>query len=358
MGNFMNRGVARRPPGLFRAVFPASFRAAMRRMRKPAAPQPVRLRLRRKPRNIPPFWRRVDAGLLPLFVTDQRGGPQGIRRLQRLVLAARRIPCLESGEGHLYVPVMHEKWAKAELLAYARENRPPASLLPPLAYRNARRMLISLSGLVAWYGLVAHWWPGTDSLSAFENWKELGSLDVFRTARLGEWWRCLTALTLHSDANHLLANVMFGAIFLVMLGRRIGAGPAWLLALLAGGLGNIGNTLYRPLSHNSLGFSTALFGVVGILAALAAVRATGKGRILLPLAAGVGILASIGTGDLEGRVDYGAHIFGLLAGIVLGTAYGKLMQLRPEPALSWRLACGLAAGGLLLAAWCRALGLL
>jgi len=357
MNGLMKRNAARGQSGRFRTAFSASL-PFRNRARKPAARQSACLRLRRKPRNIPFFWRRIDAGLSPLSEADQRDGPQGVRRLQRLVLAARRIPCLESSEGHLYAPALYEKWARAELVAYARENRPlPPPPLPPV-YRNAPWMLIGLAGLVVWHGLAAGWRPGADSLPAVGHWKDIGSLDVFRTAHLGEWRRCLTALTLHSDFSHLLANVMFGAVFLVMLGRRIGAGPAWLLALLAGGLGNVCNALYRPLSHNSLGFSTALFGVVGILAALAAVRAAGKGRILLPLAAGVGILASIGAGDLEGRLDYGAHIFGLLAGIVLGAAYGKLLWLRPEPPFLWRAACALCAVALLFAAWGRAFDLL
>jgi membrane associated rhomboid family serine protease len=355
MGAFMNCGTARRPPAPRRVVAAAPLRGVARRMRKPAGTQAARLCLRRKPRNIPPFWRRVDAGLSPLFAADGQDGPQGVLRLQRLVLAARRIPHLESAEGRLYVPVLHEKWARAELVAYARENRPPQPILPPPVYRNAPWMLIGLAGLVVWHGLVAGW-RGTGSPVA-GSWKDLGSLDVFRTAHLGEWRRCLTALTLHADVVHLSANVLFGAVFLVMLGRRIGAGPAWLLALAAGGFGNVCNALYRPLSHNSLGFSTALFGVVGILAALSAVRAAGTRRVILPLAAGVGILASIGAGDMEGRVDYGAHIFGLLAGIVLGAVYGKLPW-RPEPPLLWRAACGLCAVGLLFAAWGRALGLL
>jgi len=341
-------------PLSLRTAFPAPSRVA-RRMRKPAGMPSAQLGLRRKPGNIRPFWRRVDAGPA-LFAADQ-GGPRDLLRLQRLVLAARRIPFLESAEGHVYVPVMHEKWAKAELAAYARENRPLPRVLPPPVYRNAPWMLIALAGLVVWHGFIAGWWPGSDFASAV-NWKAIGSLNVFRTAHLGEWRRCLTALTLHSDITHLSANVVFGAVFLTMLGRRIGFGPAWLLALLTGALGNICNALYRPLSHDSLGFSTALFGVVGILAALSAVAATGTRRVLLPLAAGAGILASIGAGDLEGRVDYGAHIFGLLAGIVMGAVYGKLPWLRREPSLPWRAACGLCAGGLLFAAWRRALGAL
>lgn len=310
------------------------------------------LRLRRKPRHVPVFWQRIDAGLAPLFAASQPDlDRRGILRLQQLVLAARRIPYLADANGHLYVPPLHTRQARFELLAYTRENRPLPPTLPPPGYHNAPWMIAALCALVVWYGVVEHWWPGTDALPPVTAWKQLGSLNVFQIVYTGEWWRCLTALTLHSDSEHLLANVVFGMPFMVMLGRRVGAGPAILLTVLAGALGNACNALYRPYAHDSLGFSTALFGVVGLLAGLFAVRTTGKGRVLLPLAAGVGILASLGTGDIEGRVDYAAHIFGLLAGMALGTAYGKLLQYVFAPGRFWRGVCGFLAALLLWGAW-------
>ena len=70
--------------------------------------------------------------------------------------------------------------------------------------------------------------------------------------------------------------------------------------------------------HRSVGASTAVFGAVGILAALSLVRHRHylQRRWLLPVAAALALLALLGT---EGKnTDLGAHLFGFVSGIVLG----------------------------------------
>ena len=54
----------------------------------------------------------------------------------------------------------------------------------------------------------------------------------------GEWWRVITALTLHGDAGHLVANLFFGAFFGAFAGQFLGSGVAWATILLAAGAGN------------------------------------------------------------------------------------------------------------------------
>lgn len=103
-------------------------------------------------------------------------------------------------------------------------------------------------------------------------WKEAGALDVGRVLRNGEYWRCITALTLHADAQHFFGNLLFGGLLLGLTARRMGLGLALLLTVSAGTLGNALNVLYRPPDHVSLGFSTAVFGLAGILGADAALR--------------------------------------------------------------------------------------
>jgi membrane associated rhomboid family serine protease len=273
--------------------------------------------IRRRGRNIPRFWRRMDAGVSAAFAAQHPARPSALARLQRLILAARRVPCLEGHNASLYVPVLYERKARRELLAYLAENRPspPPPSFPVL--RNTPWVLALLAALPIWHAFVRWAPPGP------EFWRDAGCLDVFRVVHGQEWYRCLTALTLHADAPHMLANTVFACVFVSLLARRTGVGQALLLSLLAGALGNACNALYRPLSHSSLGFSTALFGVVGVLAGMSVVHGAGRGRVLLPLAAGTGILASLGAGDLEGRIDYAAHIFGLLAGLGVGALYGK-----------------------------------
>ena len=99
---------------------------------------------------------------------------------------------------------------------------------------------------------------------------------------------------------------LFGAPFLILLCRRVGLGLGLFLILLAGTFGNALNAWYRPAGHISLGFSTALFGTVGVLSGFMALQGwgsrtqsdTGKlswRRGILLLAAGTGILAMLGT---------------------------------------------------------------
>ena len=40
----------------------------------------------------------------------------------------------------------------------------------------------------------------------------------------GEWWRCITALTLHRDFAHFIANLGFGLLFAAFLQPRLGGG--------------------------------------------------------------------------------------------------------------------------------------
>ena len=47
----------------------------------------------------------------------------------------------------------------------------------------------------------------------------------------GEWWRLLTALTAHSDPNHLAGNVVCLLLFGYAVCRTFGSGLSWMLIL-------------------------------------------------------------------------------------------------------------------------------
>ena len=55
----------------------------------------------------------------------------------------------------------------------------------------------------------------------------------------GEWWRAITALTLHIELAHLGGNLAFGAFFGYFVGRYFGTGVGWLAVLLAASVGNV-----------------------------------------------------------------------------------------------------------------------
>ncbi len=193
-------------------------------------------------------------------------------------------------------------------------------------------------------------------------WREAGVLSSERVWGHGEWWRTLTALTLHADAQHLVANLATGLCFVRWLISAFGGGLAWFLVLLTGAVGNAVNVwCYFPGQYRSLGASTAVFGALGLLVgdAMGGFLRTRQGRSwwrwVLPLGAGTALLAYLGAGDgREGRVDVTAHLWGFLVGIPVGLLGGWYRVGRLLP--GWfRLALGGGAAVLLAVAWSLAL---
>ncbi|MHC4947743.1 MAG: rhomboid family intramembrane serine protease [Planctomycetota bacterium] len=175
--------------------------------------------------------------------------------------------------------------------------------------------------------------------------------------RSGEWWRTLTSLTLHLDFEHLLGNVLFGALFGLIVGQLLGNGLAWFSILVAGALGNGLNTLVQPPQHTAAGASTGVFAALGLLAAYVWRRRRDlKGRWAVrwsPLVGGVVLLAYLGSGGE--RTDIIAHLTGFLAGLGMGAYYGGLGPgVVVGPRGQWLL--GMGALGLLAVAWAIALG--
>jgi membrane associated rhomboid family serine protease len=151
------------------------------------------------------------------------------------------------------------------------------------------------------------------------DWSGRGSASADLILR-GEWWRTVTALTLHVDFQHVLANSLSLGVFATAVCYAIGPGFGTALILLSGVAGNALNAWVHGADHVSVGASTAVFGAVGLLAGQSLVTHRRSGlrgyRAWAPLAAGLGLLAMMGTGG--GRTDIAAHVFGLLSGGVLG----------------------------------------
>ncbi len=149
------------------------------------------------------------------------------------------------------------------------------------------------------------------------NWIELGNAHAGKILH-GEWWRLITALTLHSGVLHLISNIALGGIIMIRLCRLLGSGRAWFLVLCAGSLGNLLNALVQSPDHRSIGSSTAVFAAIGLLATINMLhfRSNQRRNWTLPLAAALGLLALLGaSGD---NTDIGAHLFGFISGIGLG----------------------------------------
>jgi len=185
----------------------------------------------------------------------------------------------------------------------------------------------------------------------------------------GEWWRCFTALTLHGGVEHLVSNLGLAVFAFAFAFSRFGAGAGLLGTVLGGAMGNLLNAFaHAAKPHASLGSSTALFASLGLLAGgeLAARlmhRATRTGwQLLVPVGAGLAFLSLYGGAGSNrdgtpimdtGNVDLMAHLFGLVAGVALGSVLFAAGLRRG--ARAWvQAVCGGAVIVVLAAAWMAA----
>lgn len=255
----------------------------------------------------------------------------------------------------LTVDARHAPRALAELDSYGRERRFPRG------YRDAParwdEALVGAAGFAAALALANL----LDWVRAFGvDWSDLGRIDGERV-RAGEVWRCATALCLHADAAHLLANVVFGGLFAALLCLSSGLWAGWLAALAAGVLGNAVNVALHAPSHRSVGASTAVFGMIGSVVVLELLhrRCFGLGFFWrwAPLAVGVFLLGWLGTPDPRSgdpRTDVGAHLSGFAMGSLLGVPL-RWLERRSAPRRSVRLALAALPPALLGLAWAIAL---
>jgi len=157
----------------------------------------------------------------------------------------------------------------------------------------------------------------------------------------GELYRSVTSLMLHAGPLHLMGNIAGIAIFGTAVCTIMGWGVGWFMILATGIVGNLTNALLYTSGHISVGASTAVFGAIGILSAsqfFKKFKQSGqKIKAFLPLSCGLALLGILGSGE---HSDLMAHLFGFLAGIVLGSLYSIFVK---EPKTK-----GYQAGSLLL----------
>ncbi len=187
------------------------------------------------------------------------------------------------------------------------------------------------------------------------DWLGAGALES-KPGAAGEWWRAVTALTLHLDQEHLLGNLLFGIGIGVLAGRMFGPGCAWLGILLSGAAANMIDMLVSPSGHRAVGASTAVFAALGLLAGFGwGGRRNLRDRRFYrwaPLFAGVCLLALLGAGSEH--VDVLGHLLGFVTGTVVGWVFARagLPRTRSTAFQRWT---GAIAAALLGGAWFLAL---
>jgi rhomboid protease GluP len=188
------------------------------------------------------------------------------------------------------------------------------------------------------------------------DWLAAGAIES--DAGIREWWRPVTALTLHLDQEHLLGNLLFGIGIGTLAARTFGPGVAWLSILVSGAFGNAIDMLVSPAGHRAVGASTAVFAALGLLAGFG----WGQTPVLrerrlyrwAPLFGGACLLVFLGSGASDRHVDVLGHLLGFAAGIALGAAFAGSGLPRHRGGLAQGFAAA-AALSLVAVAWCAAL---
>jgi rhomboid protease GluP len=250
----------------------------------------------------------------------------------------------QNDEFALWVPTEAAALAQHHIDRYAAESVPAPPEPAPVMHANA-----AIAPLVYAFTLIGiAYFAGKGTFGV--DWYEVGALRA--SAKLdGEWYRALTALTLHSDHPHLLGNVGFGMYFSYLAARLLGWGVALGSMVLAAAAGNVLDSVLMPASHSSVGASTMVFATLGLIAAYSWRQKFDRRMRWVhrwsPLIAGVMLLGLIGSGGEN--TDVLAHLTGFACGALLGAAYGRATNVFFDRRV--QLSAALTAAAAISSAW-------
>lgn len=253
----------------------------------------------------------------------------------------------------LWVPEELASSALYHLRSYDEESR---AVTPPPAPIALHPNAAVGSACYAVIVIVVAYCAGRAALGL--DWNAAGGLTAaaFDSA---QWWRAITALTLHADLGHLLGNLAFGVPFGFFAAQLLGTGRAWLSILVAATAGNLLDSALMPPQQTTIGASTAVFAMLGLVAAYAWRRGSahvqrGAQRWALqwaPLIAGVALLGI--TGAAGEHTDVLAHLAGFGSGVILGLVHGHWPDLLNGRRSQWFAGTGALAA--IAIAWTLAL---
>ena len=235
-----------------------------------------------------------------------------------LVLSAadvsHRVRIHSSTHMELYVAQASREKAMYEIFAYTQENQKVAEsdkteddFIP--TFRAMGPLLIG--GLFLMYGVSGDWQPDS-------YWFIKGAGNSSAILNDFALYRLVTPLTLHADLVHLLSNCFFGIFLLHYFLHLTGNGIGLAALLLTSAAANLINVLVHGPGHLFVGFSTAIFSIIGMLATINFIGKSSRFsfNFLMPVMAGLALLAFLGSAGE--RTDLGSHLFGLLCGLLAG----------------------------------------
>lgn len=147
----------------------------------------------------------------------------------------------------------------------------------------------------------------------------------------GEYWRLITPIFMHSGFSHVLFNSFSLVLFGPALEQILGKGKFIFVYLAAGMAANTATLFLEPLTYIHVGASGAIFGLFGFFAAIITFRKDMISYANSQLILTITIISVIMT-FLQPNINVVAHLFGLLAGFLIGAA---LLSNKKRPAFSF-----------------------
>lgn len=249
---------------------------------------------------------------IPEDIRISEGGYKQIRDESLVLLSqgiTHRLERSPEGPFQIFVDPEDQKRAKFQIKLYHREN-PPKEENAPLPIKASLQPL--------WVLLV----PTAVTLLQFSgSIPSLESEGISNAEKIlhGEWWRTITALTLHGDERHLGGNLVTGYIVLSMMSYRISLAKLVPFIAIASAVANFAVAATVQTDFRSLGFSTFVFAAIGSLSImefrLMPRESHGLLRRFAPLCGAASLAVFLGLGE---HADILAHFYGFLIGLLCG----------------------------------------
>lgn len=246
---------------------------------------------------------------------DVRISEGGFRQIrdESLVLLSQgithRIDRSEEGPFQIFVEPEKRRMAQFQIRLYHREN-PPRDENPPLPLKFTLHPL--------WVLLIPIVCTLLDFSDIAVQMHNSGIADASKILR-GEWWRTITAMTLHADSRHLASNLVSGFLALSLLHYRIPLAKLVPFLAVASAVANFFVALTVQTSFRSLGFSGFVFATIGCLAViefrLMPRETHGLLRRFAPLCGAASLAVFLGLGE---NADILGHLYGFIAGLLCG----------------------------------------
>jgi membrane associated rhomboid family serine protease len=177
-----------------------------------------------------------------------------------------------------------------------------------------------------------------------------GALDT-SSFHAGEWWRLVTAATLHADLEHIGSNAVFLLLLAWAASERFGAGVTLGLFVLTAMAGFVVSLVFSDATL-TVGASGGLFGLLG---ASGGHGFRARRDVAFPwrerLRVGGAAVLLLAFTAFSPEANIPAHLGGFVAGLI-GGLFGPVGR---RPGTAWQVAGAAVGIGLVAAAWASAL---